>query len=248
MVRVECLSWKSYSHLLIFLVENLVISRVFYSPLCRVHPPYCFQNYRKRNHRLLLLKKNKHKRNEQVAIPVVIRRENVICPQFIVLVLNVEVFIWFLRVIMSKFFLEFLVISKLNSSPCVSAGKVTWYGACCTKFSGTKFSVLPFDLPCEKARIPQSWCLKFKQTSINVLIIHKRREEGLISYKRDNISCVQYIPHLISYFHTAMATVEKTYSLHQSALVGDQNGIRIFGLYLFSSEEFDHNVATFISS
>ena len=45
-----------------------------------------------------------------------------------------------------------------------------------------------------------------------------------------------------------MAPVEKPYSLHQSALVGDQNGIRILGLHPFVLEEFDHNVATYISS
>ena len=38
------------------------------------------------------------------------------------------------------------------------------------------------------------------------------------------------------------------YIYYQSALVGDRNGIRIFGLYHFVSEEFDHNVANYISS
>ena len=45
-----------------------------------------------------------------------------------------------------------------------------------------------------------------------------------------------------------MEHVEKPYSLHQSALVEDQNGIQILGLYYFVSEEFDHNVVTYISS
>ena len=45
-----------------------------------------------------------------------------------------------------------------------------------------------------------------------------------------------------------MAPIDELYSLLKSALVGDQNGIRILGLYRFVSEEFDHNVATYISS
>ena len=57
-----------------------------------------------------------------------------------------------------------------------------------------------------------------------------------------------YPKHLISYFNADMAPIEKPYSLHQSALVGDQNGIRILCLYQFVSEEFDDNVATYISS
>ena len=45
-----------------------------------------------------------------------------------------------------------------------------------------------------------------------------------------------------------MVPIEKPYSLHQSALVGYQNGIWILGLYHFVSEEFDHNLATYVSS
>ena len=54
---------------------------------------------------------------------------------------------------------------------------------------------------------------------------------------------------LISYFDLARSVlIKKPYSLHQSALVGDQNGMRILGLYHFVSEKFDHNIATYISS
>ena len=54
---------------------------------------------------------------------------------------------------------------------------------------------------------------------------------------------------LISYFDLARSVpIKKPYSLLQSALVGDQNGIWILGLYHFVSEEFDHNVANYISS
>ena len=54
---------------------------------------------------------------------------------------------------------------------------------------------------------------------------------------------------LISYFDPAISVpIKKPYSLHQSALVGDQNGIWILGLYHFVSEEFDHNIANYISS
>ena len=50
---------------------------------------------------------------------------------------------------------------------------------------------------------------------------------------------------LISYFDLArLVPIKKPYSLHQSALVGDQNGIWILGLYRFVSEEFDYNVPT----
>ena len=54
---------------------------------------------------------------------------------------------------------------------------------------------------------------------------------------------------LISYFDLARSVpIKKPYSLHQSALVGDQNGIWILSLYHFVSGEFDHNVAKYISS
>ena len=55
---------------------------------------------------------------------------------------------------------------------------------------------------------------------------------------------------LISYFDdlTRSAPIKKPYSLHQSSLVGAQNGILILGLYHFVSEEFDHNVANYKSS
>ena len=54
---------------------------------------------------------------------------------------------------------------------------------------------------------------------------------------------------LISYFDLARSVpIKKPYSLHQSALVGDQNGIWILSLYHSVSEEFDHNVPNYISS
>ena len=39
-----------------------------------------------------------------------------------------------------------------------------------------------------------------------------------------------------------------SYSLHQSALVGDQNGIQFLGLYQFVLEELNYNIPTYISS
>ena len=55
---------------------------------------------------------------------------------------------------------------------------------------------------------------------------------------------------LISYFDLArLVPIKKPYSLHQSALVGDQlNYIWILSLHHFVSEEFDHNVANYIRS
>ena len=44
------------------------------------------------------------------------------------------------------------------------------------------------------------------------------------------------------------ALPERLYSLHQSALLGDQNDIQILGLYCFVSEEFNYNIANYISS
>ena len=59
----------------------------------------------------------------------------------------------------------------------------------------------------------------------------------------------QCLQSLISYFNTArLAPIEKVYSLHRSALVEDQNGIQIFGLYRFVLEEFNYNVTTDVSS
>ena len=51
-----------------------------------------------------------------------------------------------------------------------------------------------------------------------------------------------------SFQHRQMAPIEKLYSLHQLALVGDQNSMQILGLYCFVSEEFNYNVANYISS
>ena len=54
---------------------------------------------------------------------------------------------------------------------------------------------------------------------------------------------------LISYSDLArLVPIKKPYSLHQSASVGDQNGIWILGLYHFVLEEFDHNIANYVSS
>ena len=55
--------------------------------------------------------------------------------------------------------------------------------------------------------------------------------------------------YIYSYFDIARSVaIKKPYSLLQSALVGVQNGIWILGLYHFVLEEFDHNVANYISS
>ena len=42
--------------------------------------------------------------------------------------------------------------------------------------------------------------------------------------------------------------IQKPYSLHQSALVGDQNGIQVLGLWTSVLEEFGDNVPDYISS
>ena len=84
------------------------------------------------------------------------------------------------------------------------------------------------------------------------IIAHKRGDRSMPDYTLQpfpmpyqcNIS-----QNLISYFDLARsAPIKKPYSLHQSALVGGQNAIWILGLYHFVSEEFDHNVANYISS
>ena len=64
-----------------------------------------------------------------------------------------------------------------------------------------------------------------------------------------NTLSVQYIPRPYLFISTAsLPPIQKSYSLHQSPLVGDQNGMWILSLYHFVSEEFDHNVANYISS
>ena len=45
-----------------------------------------------------------------------------------------------------------------------------------------------------------------------------------------------------------LASIKKLYSLHQSALDGDQNGIQFLGLCRFVLEELNYNVPTYISS
>ena len=42
--------------------------------------------------------------------------------------------------------------------------------------------------------------------------------------------------------------IQKPYSLHQSALVGGQNGTQALGLWTFVFEEFGDNVPDYISS
>ena len=59
---------------------------------------------------------------------------------------------------------------------------------------------------------------------------------------------VKYIPNTLLWFQQSLNAIEKPYSLQQSALVGDHNGRQILGLYHFVSEEFDYNIATYISS
>ena len=59
---------------------------------------------------------------------------------------------------------------------------------------------------------------------------------------------MQYIP--IPYFFISTARlppIQKPYSLHQSALVGDQNGIQVLGLWTFVLEERG-DVPNYISS
>ena len=54
---------------------------------------------------------------------------------------------------------------------------------------------------------------------------------------------------IISYFDLArLVPIKKPFSLLQSALVGDQNGILVFGLWTFVLEEFVDNVPDYISS
>ena len=53
--------------------------------------------------------------------------------------------------------------------------------------------------------------------------------------------------HYFLFQHMQICSYHKAL-LHQWAVVGDQNGIQILGLYCFVSEEFDYNVANYISS
>ena len=54
-------------------------------------------------------------------------------------------------------------------------------------------------------------------------------------------------PNLISYFNPdILAPIIKLYSLHQSALVEDQDDIQILSLYCFVLEEFNDNIANYI--
>ena len=60
---------------------------------------------------------------------------------------------------------------------------------------------------------------------------------------------MQCIPTPYFFILTArLAPILKPYSLHQSPLVGDQNGIQVMGQRTFVLEEFDHNIADYISS
>ena len=60
---------------------------------------------------------------------------------------------------------------------------------------------------------------------------------------------VQYIPRPYLFVSTAsLPPIQKPYSLHQSPLVGGQNGIQVLGLWTFVVEEFGDNVPDYISS
>ena len=45
-----------------------------------------------------------------------------------------------------------------------------------------------------------------------------------------------------------LASIQNPYRLQQFALIGDQNGIQVLGLWTFVLEDFDYNVAAYISS
>ena len=60
---------------------------------------------------------------------------------------------------------------------------------------------------------------------------------------------MQYIPRPYLFISTAsLPPIQKPYSLHQSPLVGDQNGIQVLGQWTFVLEEFGYNVPDYISS
>ena len=68
-------------------------------------------------------------------------------------------------------------------------------------------------------------------------------------YSPDAFTSAIHPQNLISYFNTdRLAPIKKLYSLHQSALDGDQNGIQFLGLCRFVLEELNYNVPTYISS
>ena len=46
----------------------------------------------------------------------------------------------------------------------------------------------------------------------------------------------------------SLPPIQKPYSLHQSPLVGDQNGIQVLVVWTFVLEEFGYNVPDYISS
>ena len=60
---------------------------------------------------------------------------------------------------------------------------------------------------------------------------------------------MQYIPRPYLFIPTAsLPPIQKPYSLHQSPLVGGQNGIQVLGLWTFVLEEFGDNVPDYINS
>ena len=46
----------------------------------------------------------------------------------------------------------------------------------------------------------------------------------------------------------SLPPIQKPYSLHESLLVGGQNGIQVLGLWTFVFEDFGDNVPNYISS
>ena len=56
------------------------------------------------------------------------------------------------------------------------------------------------------------------------------------------------IPRPYLFVSTAsLPPIQKPYSLHQSPLVGGQNGVQVLGLWTFVLEEFGDNVPHYIS-
>ena len=60
---------------------------------------------------------------------------------------------------------------------------------------------------------------------------------------------MQYIPRPNLFISTACLTpIQRPYSLHQSPLVGGQNGIQVLGLWTFVVEEFGDKVPDYLNS
>ena len=59
---------------------------------------------------------------------------------------------------------------------------------------------------------------------------------------------MQYIPRPYLFISTAsLPPIQKPYSLHQSPLVGGQNGIQVLGLWTFVVEEFGDKVPDYLN-